>query len=132
MALSSHITNALKEAGDWLIKIREEKGSWQDMVYKQQGIVNTAEAWRSLALIGLVIRKVKLPKESLKADCRQLIKEIDAHGFIRSPYYPSNRPHESIDTAAFVCLMLHNLFSQNKTAIPKPISSLADHGKNGF
>jgi len=129
MALSSHITDALKEAGDWLIKIREEKGSWQDMVYKQQGIVNTAEAWRSLALIGSVIQDVKLPKELVKADCRQLIKDVNAHGFIRSPYYPSNRPHESIDTAAFVCLMLHTLFSQNKTAIPKPISSLADRGE---
>ena len=56
----------------------------------KQGIVNTAEAWRSLALIGSVIQEVKLPKESVKADCRQLIKEVDVHGFIRSPYYPSN------------------------------------------
>lgn len=106
MDIASQVKQSLKHAGEWLRGIRQEKGGWQDMVYKQQGILNTAEAWRGLWLIRSVDATVSWEPQWLVADVQRLASEVEQHGFVRSPYAPANQLHESVDAAAFVRLML--------------------------
>ena len=119
MTLSSDIQTALRRAGEWLYSIRKEKGQWQDMVYKGQGILNTAEAWRSLVLIDSEILQVRWKNQWIEQDCRQLIREVGKYGFLRSPYYPSNHPHQSIDSASFVLLMLQAFYASENATMPE-------------
>ena len=141
MDISSQVKSVLKQAGEWLIEIRKEKGSWQDMVYKQQGILNTAEAWLSLMKIHSILDDLTWDKRWLKADCQRVMEAVSAHGFVRSPYAPENQPHaalsppdgsgqavlhgESVDSAAFVQLWLGSLTGTGKPDTSRATNSLA-------
>lgn len=124
MSLSSQIEAALKQASGWLVSIRREKGEWYDLVYKRQGILNIAEAWRSLCLIQSVVKGEKWESEWFKTDWQQLQKAIKADGFIRSPYCQDAGPHESVDAAAFTLLMRDGLAISDQLVTPPALTSL--------
>jgi len=95
------------------------------MVYKRGGILNTAEAWRSLVQIRKVIPEVAWDNKWVETDCQKLIREVKKHGYLRSPYFPENRPHESIDAGAFALLMFQSFADNDVKKIPKLTDGLA-------
>ena len=124
MTLKREIEQALAESAQWLLSIREQ-GSWQDMVYKDQGLLNTAEAWRSLALLRTILPGLKWQEKWLEQDMEQMIEEVQELGFQRSPYCPSTRTHESVDSAAFVRLMIQALYPSSQAPAIRLLSQHA-------
>ena len=126
MALKQEIRQALAASAQWLLSIREH-GSWQDMVYKEQGILNTAEAWRSLALLKQVLPHLEWDGKWLEQDIEQMIEEVEQQGFQRSPYAPAGREHESVDSVAFVSLMIQSLSLEGTSPT---LRMLSQHAKD--
>ena len=129
MGFSSLIEHAITQTGQWLLSIRSQ-GRWQDMVYKQQGILNTAEAWRSLVLVQSVIPEITWSKAWVEEDWQRVAQAVGAHGFERSPYCPTDRSHESVDAAGFVVLMFQSLFLSEKTTVTPSMQALYDDAIN--
>jgi len=100
-----HILLSIKEAANWLVSVRKS-GQWQDLVYKKQGIINTCEAWHTLAVAKEIVADFELPDDLFIEDLDYLTKEVKKHGFLRTPYQPGEQTQESTDVAAFVALAL--------------------------
>jgi len=103
--MNERILESIKEAAQWLVKVRKD-GQWQDLVYKKQGIINTAEAWHTLATTKQVLTNFKLPGDLFEQDLDYLAKEIKKRGFLRTPYQPDEQRQSSTDVAAFIILAL--------------------------
>ncbi len=111
--MNHHISYSIKEAVKWLLAVRKS-GQWQDLVYKKQGIINTSEAWHTLAMAKQILPDLKLPDDWFYKDLDYLIKQVKKNGFARTPYQFRLQKRDSTDTAAFVILALDN---KDKTKI---------------
>jgi len=99
------ILESIKEAASWLVSVRKS-GQWQDLVYKNQGIINTCEAWHTLAMTKQIVPDFELPDDLFFEDLDYLAKEIKKRSFARTPYQSDDKKQESTDVAAFVMLTL--------------------------
>jgi len=103
--MNHRVKQSIKEATYWLSSTRKT-GKWRDLVYKKQGIINTAEAWHALTIAQKLLPNFKLPEDWLQKDSAYISAEIEKNGFQRTPYQPDQQKHQSIDTASFIVLAL--------------------------
>jgi prenyltransferase beta subunit len=99
------IVESIREAANWLVSVRKG-GQFSDLVYKKQGIINTCEAWHTLAMAKQVLPDLTRPLNLFSDDSDYLAKAIKQHGFLRTPYQPDKQRQEITDVAAFVILTL--------------------------